>query len=738
MPLIHRSQPTPSLLSTKPAVGPTGSSLPRTDNFGAGVNSRQSTMRDFNAAAVAAAYLQVWSSTTANGWQRGMGMRFLGRNVAFFAFVVAVLIGGTWGITKLTIDRLLYRDAVSTGSNWASYLARNIPDLDQIAAGEKPSAASMAFFEKAHQVGQVFRYKIFDREGRLRLVSDELRAVGTDLQNLGEHNPAAASSIAAGNPLVTAKEGKPPLRPPFFSEAYLPVVVNGKTIAIVEAYVDQTEKLTDYRDTFTIATLSLSLLIAFSFGAPAIAWYRRTKEKDRADAHIHFLAYHDATTGLPNRSSLIEKLRRDLAELSDHEGRLALHYIDIDDFKNINDTLGHDAGDSLIKMTAERLRATAGASNFVARLSGDEFVVVQIELTSRDSAGELARRISDVLAKPHLLNGHEITATASVGVALAPADGSEVARLMKSADLALYRCKADGRNCIRFFTPELDSELEARLRTEKLIRDAVLNDGFKLYYQPVVDAKDYHLVGFEALLRLESQNGDFISPMVFIPIAEEMGLINKIGAWVIQQACQMAASWPDHLKIAVNLSPAQFAKVGIHDVVATALAVTSLQPHRLELEITEGLLLRGTDAVMAELHKLKALGIGIVMDDFGTGYSSLSYLWRFPFDKIKIDRSFMQAFDADDHNNAETIVRAIVQLGQSLHMQVTVEGVENDKQSQFVCDAKCDQIQGFHFSRPMPAADVAACILADYERSLAHQPSVGNTKNELQFAGRVS
>jgi diguanylate cyclase (GGDEF)-like protein len=640
--------------------------------------------------------------------------RSLRGTIALLVLVLAALAGGSWAIEKLTIEHLLNRDAVSTGHSWASYLAQTVGDLPQIARGEKPSAASLAFFERAQKVGNVFRYKIFDPDGYLRLVSDELTAFGTDSQNLGEHNAAAAAAIAAGRPLVVAKEGKPPGRPPFFSEAYVPVIVGGRTIAIVEAYVDQTEKREHFLTTLTLAAIALGLLTTLAFGVPAAAWYRRTKEKQRAEERVNFLAHHDAMTGLPNRNRLVEKLQQGL--LAAPGRMMALHCIDLDHFKNVNDTLGHDAGDTLIMATAERLRAVAGSNDLVARFAGDEFAMLQLDVADADEATRMAGRVLEALSKPFLLNGHEIAVTASVGIALAPKDGDTPARLLKSADLAMYKSKADG-NCLRLFAPEMDDELLARLELEKAIREATQSDGFALHFQPVVDMPDGRLTGFEALLRLRAADGSFIPPAVFIPVAEEMGLIGRIGAWVVREACRTAATWPKHLTVAVNLSPAQFAADSVSDMVAAALMETGLAPSRLELEITESLLLGDTGAVMAELGRLKALGVAIVMDDFGTGYSSLSYLWRFPFDKIKIDRAFMLGFDTADEN-VKTIVQTIVGLGRSLRMRVTAEGVENARQAEFVRDVDCDHVQGFYYGRPTPPTELAAWILADFQDTM--------------------
>jgi diguanylate cyclase (GGDEF)-like protein len=652
------------------------------------------------------------------------------RNVALLVLVLTALATGTWTIEKRAIEHLLYRDAVSTGLHWASYLAESVDDLVEIAQGEKPSPASMIFFEQAQKAGNVFRYKIFDKEGRLRLVSDELTAVGTDAQNLGQHNAAAAQAIAAGQPLVVAKEGQPPARPYYFAEAYVPVVVDGRMIAIVEAYVNQTDKRDTFRATFTITAILLSLLMVCAFCVPAVAWHLRTKQKLRAEDRVYFLAHHDAMTGLPNRNRLIEKLQESLLEAPSNAKRLALHYIDIDHFKNVNDTLGHDAGDSLIKATADRLRAISGSNNVVARLGGDEFVLVHQNLHEVDEV-EMARRILETMAKPFNLNGHAVIVTASVGVGLAPQDGDTAGVLLKSADLAMYRAKGDGRNCIRFFVAGMDAELQARLTLEHAIREAAVNDAFELHFQPVVDLPGERLAGFEALLRLQSVDGSYVPPATFVPIAEEMGLISKIGTRVIHEACRIAATWPDHLTVAVNLSPAQFSG-GICDTVAAALAETGLQPNRLELEITESLLLQDTGAVIMELRRLKALSVSIVMDDFGTGYSSLSYLWRFPFDKIKIDRSFMLAFDTSD-KNVETIVRTIVGLGRSLGMRVTAEGVENARQIEFVRNTKCDQAQGYYFGEALPAAEIPTKIFSDFHRRLTGPLATSQAESKLRL-----
>jgi diguanylate cyclase (GGDEF)-like protein len=625
-----------------------------------------------------------------------------------------MLIGGTLAAVKIATDHLLYQSATSGARSWAGFLAKSITDLEQIAAGELPSAASMSFFQWAQKSDQVFRYEIFNREGYSQLVADQSKVT---LLNLSIYSAAAARSAATGQPIVEVVEGKSSEPRSLVARAYVPVVVDQHLIAVVAAYVDQTVEYGQFHNTFLIAAVSLCLLTGLSFGVPAVALYWRTKEKQQGDRRIRFLAHHDALTGLTNRPYLIEQLEKALAVLPVRGGSLAVHFIDLDRFKEVNDTLGHDGGDFLLKTVAERLRAVIRVDDVVARLGGDEFVVVQSGVSDNHQAKDFAARIILALTAPIQFKEHELRATVSIGVAMAPEHGNSPERLLKSADLALYKAKADGRNCIRFFLPEMDTELRARIELERIIRDAVLHDRFVLHYQPLFEMTGRRLIGFEALVRLPAGDGTLIPPLTFIPIAEDLRLIDKIGAWVLREACRTAATWPEYLTVAVNLSPAQFLAGNVSDIVADALKETGLAAHRLELEITETLLLGNSEAIMAELQTLKAMGVAIVMDDFGTGYSSLSYLWRFPFDKIKIDRSFMQGFDGSDRD-AETVVKTIIALGRELHMRVTVEGVETAKQAAFLDRANGDQVQGFYFGRPVPASEVAASILADFQKTL--------------------
>jgi diguanylate cyclase (GGDEF)-like protein len=638
----------------------------------------------------------------------------LRRGVGLLVLVLAMLLGGTWATVEVTINHLLNQTAKDTARNWAGFLAANVTDLDKIAAGEQPSAASLAFFQATRKAGEVFRYVIFNREGYSQLVSDR---DGTVLVSLSEYSAEAVRAAATGQPVVEAKKGHSPGMPSHFAEAFVPIAAVGEPLVTVAAYVDQTDQRDHFFYDFLLAAAAMCLLTGLSFGIPAVAWYHRTKEKQGAERRMRFLAHHDVLTGLANRASLIERLSVALAASAEQRGHVAVHFIDLDHFKEVNDRFGHDGGDFLLNTIAERLRAVTRSDDIVARLGGDEFVLVQPNISGREQAEEFAQRLSSALAEPTRLKEHELFTTVSIGVALAPADGDTPERLLKSADLAVYKSKAEGRNCVRFFSPEMDAELQGRIALEEVIRNAVLHDGFELHYQPIFQMSDRRLIGFEALIRLPKADGALIPPLTFIPVAEEMRLIDKIGTWVLREACKTAAGWPKHLTVAVNLSPAQFAAGSVSEIVAAALKEADLQPFRLELEITETLLLGDSVSVMTELQKLKELGVAIVMDDFGTGYSSLSYLWRFPFDKIKIDRSFMQGFDGSGRD-AETVVKTIITLGRELHMHVTIEGVETAKQAAFLDSANGEQAQGFYFGRPVPASELAANILADFQKGL--------------------
>ncbi len=657
----------------------------------------------------------------------------LRRGIGLFLLGLVTLVSGTWLTVRLTTDHLVNEYVKGTAQDWAQFLANNVSDLGEIAAGEQPSAASMAFFNATRKSDQVFRYIIFNRSGDSQLFVDRNRIAPVDL---AIHNADATRAIVQGAPVVDIKEGQPPEFPKVYAEAFVPAMVDGKAVAVVGAFVDQTEARQIITSTFWTAALFLCLLTALAFSIPAVAWFRRTREKQQADRRIRFLAHHDALTGLANRARLIERLDSALAVLPTLGGQLAVHFIDLDHFKEVNDTFGHDGGDFLLSTVGERLNAMTRLEDFVARLGGDEFVVVQTAVGDKAQAEAFAQRIAAILGEPMFFREQEIKTNVTIGIALAPSDGNTSERLLKSADLALYAGKAAGRGCCRFFAPEMDAALQARLRLERLIRAAIANRGFVLHYQPVFEMAEKRLLGFEALVRLPAPDGSLIPPAEFLPVAEDMRCIDRVGAWVLHEACRTAATWPDNLTVAVNLSPAQFEGGEIVDIVVGALKDAGLDARHLELEITENLLLGNNERTVAQLRRLKELGVSIVMDDFGTGYSSLSYLWKFPFDKIKIDRSFMDGFNGSGRD-AETVIKTIIALGRELKMRVTVEGVETLNQADFLRAADADQVQGFYFGRPVPASELGASLINELRKSLAGAAAAksGEQRQRVREAG---
>ncbi|HEY7806364.1 MAG TPA: EAL domain-containing protein [Croceibacterium sp.] len=442
---------------------------------------------------------------------------------------------------------------------------------------------------------------------------------------------------------------------------------------------------------------------------PAGGWlatHEDVTEARRTVSEIAYLATHDALTGLANRTAFAKQLDDALAE--EQSAGLAVLTIDLDRFKEVNDTLGHSFGDQILKATAERLKRLVGLGDLITRLGGDEFAVIQREVAGEDVPAALADRIIGSLERPFEFEGHTIVIGASVGIALTPRDGANGAELLKKSDLALYRAKEESRGSYRFFEPGMDSRLRERRELEADLRTAIHEGQFEVHYQPLLDLRSGTIACFEALVRWNHPTRGMIQPDEFISIAEDTSLIIPIGEWVLRQACREAAHWPADVKVAVNLSPAQFKRGDLIAVTVNALATAQLAPERLELEITETVLLNDEAWVRSLLDRLHALGVRIALDDFGTGYSSLSYLRSFPFDKIKIDRSFVA--DVAQSADSRAIVQATIQLSEKLGMETTAEGVETAEQFDILGAEGCTHIQGFHISRAVPAADVETLL----------------------------
>lgn len=489
-------------------------------------------------------------------------------------------------------------------------------------------------------------------------------------------------------------------------------------ITFVAAQFDALEVIVDWTQQYEEYEIDeiLTLLILMSFALSIFA-RRRIQElrtqiemRNAAESKIRHLAMHDPLTGLPNRLLFSHRLEQELARARRENKQIAVFALDLDKFKQINDLYGHGAGDGLLIAVAERLRDVVRKMDTVARLGGDEFAVIQPSLDQPPGAAVLGARIVQALAQPFEVHGHEFVTSVSIGITLSTAERQDPSELLRAADIALYRSKAEGRSTYRFFEADMDEQLRQRQELERDLREAIAKKQLELHYQPLYTIADRQVIGFEALLRWNHPIRGQVPPIEFIPLAEETSLIQRIGEWVLVEACQTATTWPERIMVAVNVSPVQFKQKDLPDKVKFALSQSGLAPNRLEIEITESVLMHETETAMRILNELKALGVRIAMDDFGTGYSSLSYLRKFPFDKIKIDRSFIT--DLEQNEDDAAIVRAVVAMGQSLKMTTLAEGIESANQLQRLSREGCDQAQGFLLGRPMGHKEAKALLLS--------------------------
>ena len=497
----------------------------------------------------------------------------------------------------------------------------------------------------------------------------------------------------------------------------------GSFVGDVDHYVEVVMRDIAHRNAMVISTPDGRSIQIVNEPVPDGGWlatHEDITERRRAEERITHLAHYDALTDLPNRTLFHERLKRELSHAAP-DRQLAVLYIDIDEFKSVNDSLGHMIGDELLKSVASSLVACARKTDFVARLGGDEFAIVQTGIEDIDDVMKLVSRIFGSIRSPYQCLGHQVTTDASIGIALAPRDGTDIDQILKNADLAMYAAKAAGRRTYRFFETDMEAEVRARRSLEMDLRQALVDGGFEVYYQPCLDLQTNAITGCEALVRWRHPQRGMISPAEFIPLAEDTGLINQLGEWVLTTACKEAVSWPGNIRLAVNVSPIQFRSGTLALKVMAALAASGLAASRLELEITEAVLIHDDEAALAILHDLRAIGARIALDDFGTGYSSLSYLQRFPFDKIKIDRCFIT--DIAEPEGSSSIVQAVVNIAADRHMTTTAEGVETEQQRDLLRELGCSEMQGYLFSPPKPAADIRALLSAHRQAPDAVQPS---------------
>jgi diguanylate cyclase (GGDEF)-like protein len=583
-------------------------------------------------------------------------------------------------------------------------LARRITNQDKSFAGVIDASldpSHLSQFYNSVDVGNEGYIRIVGLDGIVRAVGGESsKALGTDLSNADLFKNAAKQPTGWYYTRSNFTDKIPRLVTYRSIKGYPLIVTIGLSTAEVFSAVYAKQEWYDF------IAIALTLVILAVNGFSVRGRFLREKMAEALkvqNLRLRDLAHHDALTGLLNRTRFAELLDSELTR--EGVGTLAVLFLDLDRFKYVNDTLGHLIGDELLKAVAERLRSCIRDVDIVARLGGDEFAIICAGVPGREEVAGLAERICAAIKEPYDLGGMQAVVDVSIGISCAPDDARGSDELMKQADVALYRAKADGRGTYRFFEPEMVSRIEAHRQLEADLRSSLVNEHLELLYQPIVNIADNRVVGLESLVRWRHPERGLIPPAEFIPVAEETGLIVALGEWVLQQACADAAKWPNEIKIAVNLSPAQFRSKNLAQAVLSALATSGVSPCRLELEITEETLLGHNQENLAVLQQLRKLGIQIVIDDFGIGYSSLNYLRLFPFDRIKIDRSFVNDLSAGN-DLSFAIVQAVTTLARALDVPSTAEGIETREQLGLVRAAGCTEFQGYLFSKPRPAAEI--------------------------------
>jgi diguanylate cyclase (GGDEF)-like protein len=629
--------------------------------------------------------------------------------LAMLAVCIALPLCGGMFLCQFLLGKMLRDDAQATSSAWVSMLVARNPDILTLLSGATASVQTKHFLDETSHVGDIYRFRIWDATGHLAFKSERMASTGAPI-----NANRVTEALVSGSIINEVHAGSPPQNVPFFVQSFIPVKQNGGIVGVFEVYLDQSDDEVLYKRSLLLTEIIIGALVLLAGGIPGYRLYCQTFRLRDARAEALYLSEHDSLTGIPNRHRMKEFAKSALALNHRSKKQVAALIIDMDRFKDINDTLGHATGDELLKAVANRIRWSIQEEDSVARFGGDEFVVLQVGLYQPNGAKSLADRLIKDFSEPFKIGSSKLNCGASIGIAISPPDAEDFDTLIACADSALCKAKADGRNSVRFFEPEMDAKIRERHQIETDIRRALATDAFHLAYQPLHSFRDGRLLGFEALLRWPEGWGAK-SPADFIPVAEESGLINQVGQWALETACKTAANWKNPLKVAVNLSLVQFRDGDIVSVVKEVLGTSGLDPERLELEVTESLLIQDKDSVFNQLRHLRRLGVSIVLDDFGTGYSSLTYLWKFPFDTVKIDQLFVSEMETDP--KAAAIVNTIAALGKVLGLTITAEGVETQAQARILREAGCDQAQGFLFGRPLPAASATA--LADSEFSSA-------------------
>ena len=638
--------------------------------------------------------------------KRTADLRLIGGSI-LVAIVFVTLITS---ILSTAVDHWIRHDARIETTGLAQTLQERLPQLEALIGGSFPSGPDAAALELIQSLGRASHATLATPEGEPVLILTG----GQVLAASGQEGRIQAG--AAGAPYTRVETVKENGTASVVAVTAMILQDQGRPVGMLETRIDETALADSFHQDLLIASIILASVLGLAFAIGYCWLMAALRSRNASEERAEFLASHDGLTGLLNRGAFQVKLDAALARMSPNEA-IALHHLDIDRFKRINDDLGEEGADKLIRLAALRLRDQVRPCDILARLGGDELVIAQCGISRPEQAEAFGHRLAERLSEPYALEGREIRISVSIGCSLAPHHARQAQDLMVKAGMALQFIKATGQRGFGIFRETMEEELLGRRDLEGLVRSALPKGLFSLQFQPIMSLPHGRICGFEALLRLTSEAGTPVSPELFIPVAEELGLLPETGDWVLNKACETAAGWPDGIAVAVNLSPSQFAAGSLPRQVQAALTASGLAPERLELEITEGILLKDTDAILQQLTELKALGVTIVMDDFGTGYSSLSYLWRFPFDKLKIDRSFMEAY-SHSGETIQQILKAIVALGRALKMQVTIEGIETVFHARAVKDLAIDNLQGYLFGKPMADVEIPNAMLKDFMKTM--------------------
>jgi diguanylate cyclase (GGDEF)-like protein len=621
--------------------------------------------------------------------------------VALFALTVAVM---GW-VTRQESDNAIGQNAEQSSIQWTRFLVTSVPDLESLFAKQGPTDATREHLLSLQRSSGVFRFILFDRSGREVLQSYELepsasprndRQAGTDFID-----PAARDRILRGNTRVSIHRTTMADEPEVIGEVDIAVIQQGKILGLARVSTDQTRRANDADEGLRRIVMVVSLLLALIGALAAHQHVKGRRSQRAAEDELRYLAQHDALSGALSRASLMNALDLASTGKDGEKPAFALLRIDLDRFKDINDGFGHAIGDEVLKATTQRLRACLGPKDQLARLEGDEFAILLNGPGSREAIKPIVQQIQRTLVEPLEISGHHVRCNASLGIALFTTTSQTADTLMNQAELALFQAKSGGRGTFAFHDSSRDDDIRTQRSLTRDLRAALAGRQLSIHYQPLFDTDSESLVGYEALLRWQHPTRGGIPPAVFVPLAEAAGLIDEIGLWVLRQACKDASDWPGSLSVAVNLSAHQFSSGRLLRQVTRALTESGLEPGQLCLEITESVLLDNSEQVMQTLRQLGGLGVSIAMDDFGTGFSSLAYLWRFPFDKIKIDQVFTKNMLHDP--KVMMIVRSIVMLAHSLQIRINAEGVETAEQLAALQELGCHELQGFLLGRPAPA-----------------------------------